>query len=322
MKVAILGGYGPRQSVGAVFRAFARAGHEVEHWPTLPDFDRSVARGPVDLLFTFKIGHDRIPRGWCAASHAGAKVFWSFDDPHWIDGESDPWIALEHDIVLTCCAQSVQRYAALGCPAAGFLPPAMDLEFYRDWKDTRSVDAAPDHLVSFFGTNLYARAAYPRAMIDRGEMVDRLTETFGADFALYGYTSAIERKPAYRGAVTWENSLPHLIEGTQMNVNSHVDCSGRLYFNERFFQIASTRRAVFVDAVPGLEELFGASRYLFYRSVDELIDLLRFYRDRPRELAAIGQRGFDALAGWTYDAFVAQVLAAVEGRAPRPTFLG
>jgi hypothetical protein len=323
LKIAILGGYAPRQSVGAVFRAFLRAGHDVVHWPTLPTFDPSAAsRDRPDLLFTFKIGQENIPRGWVAAANIPVKVFWSFDDPHWISQEADPWIAREHGIVLTSCARSVDVYPGKGCPVAWFLPPAMDLEFYRDWKETRSIDAPAEHLVSFIGTNLYPRAEFPHTFIDRGEMVDRLTETFGSDFALFGYTAAIERKTAYRGVVHWEHSLPHAIEGTQMNVNSHVDNRERLYFNERFFQIASTRRAMFVDRIPGFVELFGKDRYIFYRSLDELIDLLKFYQVRPRELADIGQRGYDCLSAWTYDAFARQILVAARGGAPRPTFLG
>ena len=321
MRVAILGGYGPRQSVGAVFRAFRRAGHEVVHWPTLPDFDPAAAREPVDLLFTFKIGCDRLPRGWIAAQDIPARIFWSFDDPHWISREPEPWIAREHGVVLTSCIESIGTYAARGCPVAWFLPPAMDLEYYDDWKATRAIDAAPDHLVSFIGTNLYPRAAFPHTFVDRGEMIDRLTDIFGRDFALYGYTPSIEQKAAYRSVVHWESSLPRAIEGTQMNLNTHVENTDRLYFNERFFQIASTRRAMFVDRVPGFADLFGEDSFAFYSSLEELTDKLLHYRDRRAELAAMGQRGFDRIAGWTYDAFVAQVLRAAEGHSAAPCFL-
>ncbi len=316
-----MGGYAPRQSVGAVFRAFRRSGHEVVHWPTLPDFDPAALREKVDLLFTFKIGHDNVPRGWIAALGARVKVFWSFDDPHWISGESDPWIVREHDVVLTSCQESVATYAAKDCPSASFLPPAMDLEYYHDWKDTHGVASIPLHRVSFIATNLYPRAHYPHTFVDRGDMVDRLTEIFGGDFALYGYTAPIEAKPAFRSVVHWENSLPRVIEGTQMNLNTHVQNTDALYFNERFFQIAATRRAMFVDRMPGYIECFGGDCYVFYDSLSELVDMLTFYRDRPTELAEIGQRGFERVSGWTYDAFVRQVLRIADGMQARPNFL-
>lgn len=321
MKVAILGGYGPRQSIGAVHRAFERAGHDVVHWATLPGFDAQVPRERVDLLFTFKIGLDHVPRGWIAALDAPAKVFWSFDDPYWILQADDPWIAREHDVVLTSCQQSVGTYAAKGCPCAHFMPPAMDLEYYHDWKETHGIEASPDVLVSLIATNLYPRATFPHTFVDRGEMVDRLTAKFGNRFGLYGYTPVIERKAAFRGVLHWEDSLPRAIEGTQMNLNSHACNQGRLYFNERFFQIASTRRAMFVDRMPGYVELFGEYPYILYSSLDELMDKLLHYRERRDELARIGQHGYDRLAGWTYDAFVAQVLRAIDGLPTRPAFL-
>ena len=110
MKIAILGGFAPAQSVGAVYRAFRREGHDVVHWPTLPAFDPARPRERIDLLFTFKIGQAAVPRGWIAALPASVKVLWSFDDPYWISHEDDPWIAREHGIVLTSCAQSVDAY--------------------------------------------------------------------------------------------------------------------------------------------------------------------------------------------------------------------
>jgi len=321
MRIAILGGYAPRQSVGAVFRAFRRAGHQVFHWPTLPDFDLTQDREPIDMLFSFKIGQDKIPKGWISALQASLKVFWSFDDPHWISMEKNPWFAQEHDIVLTSCQQSIQTYTEKGCPRVHFLPPAMDLEYYRDWKESHAVDALPDVMISFIATNLYPQAHYPNTFVDRSDMVDRVTECFGSDFALYGHTPSIESKPAYRRVLHWENSLPRVIEGTQMNLNTHVQNTDHLYFNERFFQIASTRRAMFVDRMPGYTDLFGEDAFIFLSSLDELIDILEYFRERPTELAKIGQHGFDLLRGWTYDEFVRQVLCAIEGQTTQPCFV-
>ncbi len=321
MKIAVLGGYGPTQSVGAVFRALRRAGHQVCHWPTLPTFDAGVPREPVDLLFSFKIGYDHVPRGWIESRKIPVKMLWSFDDPHWIRSVGSPWFANEHNIILTSCQQSVESYRERGCPRAEFLPPAMDLEYYHDWKGKYGVDELPGDLVSFFATNLYPRNDFPNTFIDRGEMVDRLTTVFGEAFGLYGHSGAIESKPTYRGVLHWEGTLPRHIEATQMNINTHVENTDYLYFNERFFQIASTRRAMFVDRIPGFTDLFHDDQFVFYSSLQELVDKLQYFRERRRELAEIGQRGFDRMAGWTYDAFVQQVMDVANGKAATPNFL-
>jgi len=318
MKVAILGGYGPSQSVGAVYRAFVRAGHSVVHWPTFPGF--SPLDIQADLLFTFKIGLGNVPPGFIKALPIKAKIFWSFDDPNWIDQGKDFAWAAEHDAALTSCYESVAAYRAKGV-TTWFLPPAMDTEYYKDWAGDFPADYK--YLTSFICTNLYPTRIFPNNFIERSEMIDRLTRTFGDDFALFGFNPEIEAKKACLGQVRWETTLPAAIRATKMNIENHAINHKYLYFNERFFQIAATRRAMFCDRVNGFTELFGASdkAFIWYSSLDELTEKLLFYKEEDAALRIKGQRGFEALEGWTYDEFVKQVLLAAEGKQAEPTFL-
>lgn len=322
MKIAILGGYGPSQSVGAVYRAFKRAGHDVWHVPTFPTFstDDWFSWPHPDLLFTFKIGLGNVPKGFIHDIPRTHKVFWSFDDPHWIDQGKDFHWAAEHDVALTSCYESVTAYRAKGL-TTWFLPPAMDTEHYRDWK---TVLPTPDwHLCSFICTNLYPKRVFPNNFIERSEMIDRLTRTFGKDFALYGFNPEIEAKPRCLGQLKWEDSLPQAIQYTKMNIENHAINNKYLYFNERFFQIAATRRAMFLDRCNGFEELFGRSdgNFIWYSSLDELTEKLIYYKDKDESLLQVGERGYHVLDGWTYDEFVKQVLRAAEGKQAEPTFL-
>jgi hypothetical protein len=324
MRVAVLGGYGPGQSVGGVFRAFKRAGHEVMHWPTFPDFNPAIVEKAElpDLLFTFKIGLDHVPRGFIKSLKVPTKIFWSFDDPHWIKYSKSKsiWHAQEHGIVFTSCRGSIEDYKKQGCPRAYFMPPAMDLEVYnpdlylRNWEK---------YLASFICTNLYPISAFPHNFLDRKEMVDRLYAAFGKDFALYGFNRGIADHPACRGQVQWENTLPAAICATRMNIENHAYNSDDLYFNERFFQIVSTRKAMFLDRCSGFTDLFGEEdeNFIWYSSLDELVDRLRFYKEQTALLEEIGQNGFDRLREWTYDKFVKQVMWAAEGLTPYPSFL-
>lgn len=321
MKIAVLGGYGPGQSVGAVFRAFERAGHDVVHVPTMPEFDERSFPADVDLLFSFKIGLGAVPAGWIRQAAIPAKIFWSFDDPHWIKYHCSniDW-AREHDIVLTSCLASEATYKLKGCRDVFFLPPAMDIEYYRDWRDgERGIDI----LTSFICTNLYPKREFPDNFVDRTAMIDRLTKTFGTDFHLYGFNPPIEAKPACRGAVSWETTLPEVIRCTKMNIENHAYNRDELYFNERFFQIVSTRRAMFVDRVAGYTDLFGSRDmgFIWYSSLDELVEKLIFFKDKDKLLSDIGSIGFDLMRGWTYDKFVEQVVLAAKCGTPRPSFM-
>jgi hypothetical protein len=317
MKIAILGGYGPKQSVGAVYRAFQRAGHDVRHVQTFPAFMPWF--DDVDLLFTFKIGLGNVPAGYIKNLPIKTKIFWSFDDPHWIKyhASSDEvrW-AREHDICLTSCLESVDTYNVQGMKAF-FMPPAMDVAVYGH------LQVAERHLTSFICTNLYPRRVYPDNFLDRGEMIDRLTATFGEQFALYGFNPEIEAKPACRGQVQWEDTLPEAIHATRMNISNHAYNKDKLYFNERFFQIVSTGQAMFCDRVSGFTDIFGEDdeHFIWYSSLDELVEKLLYYKDRGNDLIATGFRGLDRLGNWTYDAFVRQVLVAAEGGTPRVSFL-
>lgn len=320
MKVAILGGYGPTQSIGALHRAFWRAGHQVTHWPTFDAFDKECYRGiKPDLLFTFKMGLTQVPRGWIASLDIPVKIFWSFDDPHWSNYHallSERWWPTEHNIVFTSCAGSVKEYTVRGM-RAHFMPPAMDLFYYN------GNPRMTKHVTSFICTNFYPPRVYPDNFIDRSEMVDRLTATFGKDFALYGFTRDVEAKPACLGSVKWEDTLPQAIQETRMNINNHAYNKDYLYFNERFFQIASTRKAMFVDRVCGFTDLFGEKDdcFVWYSSLDELTEKLIRYNERTSDLVDIGQRGHDRMRNWTYDEMVKQVLIAADGGVPKPTFL-
>lgn len=315
VRVAIVGGYGPKQSVGAVYRAFQRRGHDVFHVATLPLLDKKPFE--ADLLFTFKIGHTNIPKGFVNSLKIPYKVFWSFDDPLWIDQNKNPWLAKEHHITLTSCEASIGAYARHGIEAV-FMPPAMDLEYYKDWRITR----ASNHFCSLVCTNLYPTEDFPHQLISRDMLVHKLTFEYGQGFNLYGYGPHVERKPACRGSLEWETTLPRVMESTLVNVNSHVVSNQALYFNERFFQITSTRRAQFVDATMGLPELFGQGGFVFYSSLSELLDKIRYFKSRPKELEAIGAAGFDALQGWTYDNFVSRLELGLEyGTEIQPTFM-
>ena len=318
LNITILGGNGERQSVGAVARAFRRAGHQVNHVCTLPGFFPAPTSlgADVDLLFTFKIGEGNIPAGFIKSLPIKHKVFWNFDDPYWISNTNDPAFAKEHDVTLTSCLQSVDEYRGKGAPWVYFLPPAMDPEYYHG---SRLLDDR--HPISFICTNLYKKKDFPDNVLDRSWMVKVLYAKFKNAFNLWGYGREIESKAAWRGRLEWETNLPTVIRTSQININNHCIGNQRLYMNERFCQIIATKRAQFVDRLPGYTEVFGEESFVYYSSLSELEDKITYYMDHPRELDRIGNAGFEAMKGWTYDAFVQEVLNTMDGKHAFPTFL-
>ena len=91
------------------------------------------------------------------------------------------------------------------------------------------------------------------------------------------------------------------------------------YFSNRTWFTLGSRGFLLTNYAPGLEEIFENHRHLvWYRSVDECLELIEHYRARPDERARIAAEGHAfARAHRTYDDFARDLVDLFEGREPR-----
>ena len=95
-----------------------------------------------------------------------------------------------------------------------------------------------------------------------------------------------------------------------------TQCPG--YTSNRTWFTLGSRGFLLTNYAPGLEEIFENHRHLvWYRSVDECLELIEHYRARPVERARIAAEGHAfARAHRTYDDFARDLVDLFEGREP------
>ena len=95
------------------------------------------------------------------------------------------------------------------------------------------------------------------------------------------------------------------------------DCTW--YFSNRTWFSLGCRGFLLTNYVPGLEEIFENHRHLvWYRSVDECLELIEYYIARPEERDRIAAQGhLFAREHRTYEDFARDLVDLVEGHEPR-----
>jgi len=90
------------------------------------------------------------------------------------------------------------------------------------------------------------------------------------------------------------------------------------YFSNRTWFTLGCRGFLLTNHAPGLEDLFENHGHLvWYHSVDECVELVRHYLERPDERARIAARGHDYVRRHrTYDHFARDLVDLFEGRPP------
>ena len=97
----------------------------------------------------------------------------------------------------------------------------------------------------------------------------------------------------------------------------HHTCEG--YFSNRTWLTLGSRGFLLTNYAPGLEDIFENHRHLvWYRSVEECLELIEHYRARPDDRARIAAEGHAfARAHRTYDDFARDLVDLIERREPR-----
>jgi hypothetical protein len=90
----------------------------------------------------------------------------------------------------------------------------------------------------------------------------------------------------------WGPDMFSLLRRSQLTLNKHIDVSEGYANNMRLFEATGTGACLVTDWKDNLAEFFApAKEVVAYRSIEECIDLLRYFRTHETERAAIAAAG-------------------------------
>jgi spore maturation protein CgeB len=201
------------------------------------------------------------------------------------------------------------EFERAGVKRAAYLAEAHDPELHYPVET-----AAPEFRseVAFIGK--YGRDSHLHAT--RGALIPPVAARF--DLKLYGSGWHELGLSAARGEV-FPEQYRQICRGAGIVLGCDWRHDVQWYFSNRTWFTLGSRGFLLTNYAPGLEDLFENHRHLvWYRSVDECLELIEHYRARPDERARIAAEGRAfARAHRTYDDFARDLVDLVEGRTPQ-----
>lgn len=222
--------------------------------------------------------------------HGAQFVYLTLDDPF-------AFIEMNHEAghfahkVVTCCAEMLSKYKALGAEPI-FAPPACSIDEHI--RPVEAIEAEENKLkeeVFYFFTNPYMRPVFQKyGAFNRLETIRRLLEK-GIQVSI----AATERvfQNDYLSKAEWAkiNKIGHIAyrdfykySVAALFFNSNVVGRDFIYFNQRVFEILGIGGVQLIDSSPKFEQFFEFflkengikpvdSPFLFYHSIREFAEV-------------------------------------------------
>jgi spore maturation protein CgeB len=218
-------------------------------------------------------------------------------------------LAARVDLLCTVARGQLAEFEHAGVKRAAYLAEAHDPELHYP---VEAAEPAFRSEVAFIGK--YGRDSHLHAT--RGALIPAVAARF--DLKLYGSGWHELGLPAARGEV-FPQQYREICRGAGIVLGCDWRNDVEWYFSNRTWFTLGSRGFLLTNYAPGLEDIFENHRHLvWYRSVDECLELIEHYRARPGERARIAADGHAfALAHRTYDHFARDLVDLVEGRAPQ-----
>jgi hypothetical protein len=308
------------QTPRSMARAFARAGHTVRvfheakrrQWVgrslartwTL----RSVERFAPDLVYIY--AEDISEPVFAALSGRVPTVMFTAD--LWPSPVLPEHLGLAArvDLFCTCARGQVAEFERAGVKRAVYLTDAHDPELYHP---------------GVTGPGVRVRGRLHRALQLTRRLALRDARRAGrTDRAPLRPADLRQRLAGGRPRVGARRGVPEQYRAICSSAGIVIGCDGfhhtcEGYFSNRTWLTLGSGGFLLTNYVPGLEEFFENHGHLvWYRSVDECLELIEHYRARPDERARIAAAGnVFAREHRTYDDFARDLVALVEGREPQ-----
>ncbi len=221
----------------------------------------------------------------------------------------DLGLAAHVDLLCTVARGQVAEFERAGVKRAAYLAEAHDPELYYP---VESAAAELRSEVAFIGK--YGRDSQLHAT--RGALIPAVAARF--DLKLYGGGWRELGLVAERADV-YPEQYREICRGAGIVLGCDWRHDIQWYFSNRTWFTLGARGFLLTNYSPGLEEIFENHRHLvWYRSVDECLELIDHYRARPDERARIAAEGHAfARAHRSYDDFARDLVDLFEGREPR-----
>jgi len=182
-------------------------------------------------------------------------LYFNWDEPYNWDLVDAKNKARYLDMAFVCCSETTSRYVQTGTRYAYCLYPGYSPKLH---KPVNNLDKIYIHDVSFIATNLYEDPVeYPNQLVSRKKIVDILysnQKSMGYSFAIYGSDEFKDIYPdSYKGFVKYDDT-PTIINGSKINICTHVVGNKKGYLNERVFLVMGCGGLLLVDPVPQGDE--------------------------------------------------------------------
>lgn len=257
-----------------------------------------------DLLFVIK-GVNIQPEVISEAKrHGVVTACWWVDDP--MDFKRSLRRAPLYDFYFTNCRRSVKAYRQYGVNAF-YLAGACDPGLHKQAALASGERARLGSDLCFIGTHHPVRE----------QVLSRLA---GFDLKIWGpgWTKHLDRASPLRRAVQgegifWEEMVK-AYNAARLGLNLHSWFGLRDFgLNQRIFEIAGCGTAQLTDWKEEVSLHFQESEVAWYRTVDELMEKVRYYLDHPKEREELGRRGqWRAYRDHTFANRVAELLSALK----------
>ena len=217
-------------------------------------------------------------------------------------------LAARVDLLCTVAEGQVEEFERAGVKRAAYLAEAHDPELHHPVEEASPAFRSE---VAFIGK--YSPSSPLHAT--RGALIPPVAERF--ELTLYGQGWEELGLASGKGDV-YPAQYREICRGADIVLGCDWRHDVRWYFSNRTWFTLGCRGFLITNYAPGLEEIFENHRHLvWYRSVEECLELITHYRERIDERARIAAEGHAfALAHRTYDHFARDLVDLFEGRPP------
>ena len=183
------------------------------------------------------------------------------------------------DLVLSTYPADLDFYRKQGCGNVKHLPQGCDRRYFKPQKRAKTFK------LTFVGTEY---GSFRRQVLKRVRRHHRELLTFGYGFRGVVRTRVQKEITKVKSGEIFANSLATI--GMSELPSSRNGCSNRVW------NAMGSGTAIFQRYTPMLDEMFDDGKHLvLWKNVNDLLEKLRYYLDRPKDLIAIGKRASDAI---------------------------
>jgi hypothetical protein len=217
-------------------------------------------------------------------------------------------LAAHVDLLCTVARGQVAEFERAGVKRAAYLAEAHDPELHHPVEHAKPEFASEVAFIGKCGRESPLHAT-------RRALIAPVAERF--DLKLYGSGWSELGLAAAREDV-FPEQYREICRGARIVLGCDWRHDVEWYFSNRTWFTLGSRGFLLTNYAPGLEQIFENHRHLvWYRSVDECLELIEHYRSRPAERARIAAEGHAfALAHRTYDHFARDLVDLFERREP------